>query len=136
MMKKFSAQIALILAAVCLFSCGGKAPADNGLSLAGTWKYELNSEYRDIITEVIVDERVYVDIYYIFNEDGTGRTYASDGSFDRSFTYTFKNSVITITSDGYSFDQPCKLSADTLIIHDDEKNEDVKFIKQKTEEKQ
>lgn len=109
-----------------LASCGEKAePSD----LWGLWKYELNGKYREVITEVIADERVYVDIYYQFNEDGTGRTYASDGSFDREFTYTFSDDTITITSSGYSFEQKCKLTPSTLTIRD-ESGENVVFEKQ------
>ena len=91
----------------------------------------VSCKYRDVITEVIVDERVYVDIYYQFNEDGTGRSYASDGTFDRDFTYHYSDGVITITSDGYSFDQKCILKGDTLTIHDDA-GEDVVFERQDT----
>lgn len=130
MIKKI---ICVFVTAALLFSlssCGERET--DGESIVGLWKYELNGKYRDAITEVIVDERVYVDIYYQFNEDGTGRSYASDGSFDRDFTYVYSNGVITITSDGYSFDQKCKLGKDTLTVHDDIENEDVVFIRQKT----
>lgn len=129
MMKKFFCAVIAAIIILSLSSCGEKT--SSGGSIVGTWKYSLNEKYRDVITEVIVDERVYLDIYYIFNEDGTGRTYASDGSFDREFTYVYSDGKITITSDGYSFDQKCVLDGDTLTIHDDTQGDDVVFKKQK-----
>ena len=129
-----------LLCVFCLFSCsdGKKQAADadgdtvsDSISIVGTWKYSLNEGVRDVITEVIVDSRVYVDIYYVFNEDGTGKTYASDNSFNRSFTYEYSEGVISITSDGYTFDQKCSLSGNSLTVHDDEKNDDIVFQKQK-----
>lgn len=130
MMKKIFCAAFALLIALSLFSCGEKS--DGKEALVGLWKYELNGEFRDLITSVIVDENVYVDIYYQFNEDGSGRTYASDGSFDREFTYTYSDGVITITSNGYSFNQKCKLKGDRLTVHDDTENDDVVFIKQNT----
>ena len=129
MMKKLICFIAAFSLLFAFSSCGKKTTGDD---LVGLWKYELNGKYREVITEVIVDERVYVDIYYQFNEDGTGRSFASDGSFDREFTYRYSDGVITITSDGYSFDQKCTLRKDTLTVRDDETGEDVVFERQET----
>ena len=128
MMKKLLCAVLTALMVFSLFACAEKSSGNH--SIVGTWKYSLNEKYRDVITDVILDSRVYVDIYYTFNEDGTGRSYASDNSFDREFTYVFNGDVITITSDGYSFDQKCVLTDTTLTIHDDNKGDDVVFKKQ------
>lgn len=131
MMKKLIMSAALVFSLLFLFSCGETGKSEN---IVGLWKYSLNEQYRDIITGVIDDERAFVDIYYQFNEDGTGRTYASDGSYDRDFTYVYSKGVITITSAGYSFDQSCVLTDTTLTIHDTEEDEDVVFVRQENAE--
>ena len=132
MMKKIICFLFAVILSFSLVSCGEKA--EDGESLAGLWKYELNGDVRELITDVIVDENIYVDIYYLFCEDGTGKTYTSDGSFETEFTYTVSGNVMTITSEGGSFDQEFKLSGDKLTVHDDEKDEDVVFIRQETKE--
>ena len=72
-MKKIISAAAAVCCLVCifsLFSCGKKDVGEG--SIVGKWKYSLNADIRDVLTEVMADTSVYDDVFYEFNEDGTG----------------------------------------------------------------
>jgi len=99
---------------IFLVSCGkGKTPE----GIVGVWKFSPNEEYREIITDAITDPRVYVDLYYEFYEDGTGKTYLSTDENVMEFTYVFDGEKLTITNSDGSFDTPVKLKGDVLSVY-------------------
>lgn len=82
----------------------------------GKWKYSLNSDIRDVLTEVMADTSVYDDVFYEFNEDGTGCTYTKNNPEKMEFTYTFDGSNIHIVNGYAEFDVSAKIKGDTLKI--------------------
>ena len=67
-------------------------PPEEGI--VGVWKYAHNEEYREYITEAITDPGAYVDLYYEFYEDGTGKTYLSTDDNEMTFTYTYDGETL------------------------------------------
>lgn len=114
MKKRLSAAAAAIcLTAVLLLSSCAKASKGD---IVGQWKYSLNSEIRDLVTEVLADSGVYDDIYYEFREDGTGCTYTTNNPDPVNFTYTFDGSTLHIENGDGGFDTACKVDGDTLSV--------------------
>lgn len=124
--KKAVSLISAVVIVFSLVSCSPKSkdPSD----IVGTWKYEMNGNHRDVVTEVIVDERVYVDIYYVFNADGTGETHDSLTKTPHEFTYEFTGDKIIMTEGGETFEVECALVGDSLTIT--EMGESVEFLRQ------
>lgn len=116
-MKKFFKPIIFMLAlaaAVLSFAGCSKSPQSE---IVGKWKYSLNADIRDAITEVLVDPAVYTDFYYEFNEDGTGCTYSSaDEDKPVDFTYTYDGKILTITMQGKSISTPCDVEENSMTI--------------------
>ena len=116
-MKKLISAAAAVCCLVCmfsLFSCGKKDVGDN--SIVGKWKYSLNADIRDVLTEVMADTSVYDDVFYEFNEDGTGSTYTKNNPEKMKFTYTFDGSTIHIINEYAEFDVSANVKDDTLKI--------------------
>lgn len=116
-MKKFVSAAAAVCCLICifsLFSCGKTDVGDD--SIVGKRKYSLNSDIRDVLTEVMADTSVYDDVFYEFNEDGTGCTYTKNNPEKMEFTYTFDGSNIHIVNGYAEFDVSAKIKGDTLKI--------------------
>ena len=116
-MKKIISAAAAVCCLVCifsLFSCGKKDVGEG--SIVGKWKYSLNADIRDVLTEVMSDTSVYDDVFYEFNEDGTGCTYTKNNPKKMKFTYTFDGSTIHIINEYAEFDVSAKVKDDTLKI--------------------
>lgn len=138
-MKKIIAILLCTLAVLCAASCTAKEEL-NGKPVAGTpgedivgkWKYSSNEDIRDVITEVLQDPNVYVDLYYEFYEDGTGKTYISTDDTVLEFSYEFDGEVLTIISKDGPFDTPCSLSEDgkVLSVYDEANDEYLDLKKQ------
>ena len=133
-MKKI---IAIILCAAALLTFGAcqrkntveGTPAED---IVGTWKYSPNEEIRDIVTDVLKDPNVYVDLFYEFYEDGTGKTYISTDNAVMKFEFEFDGETLTIISEDGSFDTPCTLSEDgkVLSVYDEANDEYLDMKKQ------
>lgn len=118
-MKKIIAIILSLLFVAGLCSCGKKYAYDTPEEgIVGVWKYSPNEEYRDLITDAVVDPGVYVDLYYEFYEDGTGKTYLSTDDAVMEFTYEYDGETLIITSNDGSFDTPARLDGDILSVYD------------------
>lgn len=129
-MKKIISAAAAVCCLICiftLFSCGKKEAAENG-SIVGKWKYSLNADIRDVLTEVMADTSVYDDVFYEFNEDGTGSTYTKNNPEKMEFTYTFDGSKIHIINEYAEFDVSAELNGDTLTVTENDNT--VKFERQ------
>ena len=116
-MKKIISAAAAVCCLICmlsLFACGKKDVGDS--SIVGKWKYSLNADIRDVLTEVMADTSVYDDVFYEFNENGTGSTYTKNNPEKMEFTYTFDGSKIHIINEYAEFDVSAKLDGDTLAI--------------------
>lgn len=113
-MKRFISVLLLCVFAALAFT----ACADNSASKAivGKWKYSLNDNLRDVITDVIEDERVYVDIYYEFNEDGTGAYYSSIDTDKQIFEYEYDGAILTLTMGNNSFDTSCVIEGNEMTV--------------------
>lgn len=133
-MKQFKKLLFAVPVILCLLlcSCGNGANINEKVSdndnIYGTWKYELNGEHREAITEVIVDSYVYVDYFYDFNEDGTGAAYSSMSKSKMEFTYTCFDNVISIDYGEGPFDTKCEITKKSLTIF--ENDEKTIFYKQ------
>ncbi len=117
-MKKIFSLILVLLAVLSLTSCmefASDVPPEE--AIVGVWKYAHNEEYRDYITEAITDPGAYVDLYYEFYADGTGKTYLSTDDNEMEFTYTFDGETLTITNKDGSFDTPVKLKGNVLSVY-------------------
>ncbi|MBQ2729347.1 MAG: hypothetical protein IJF69_01080 [Clostridia bacterium] len=118
-MRKTAAIIIAVIFVLSLASCSSKVKYDTPQEgIIGVWKYSPNEEIRDIITDAVTDPGVYVDLYYEFYEDGTGKTYLSTDDNEMTFTYTYDGETLTITSKSGSFDTPAKLDGDILSVYD------------------
>ena len=73
-------------------------------------------DVRELLTGVVNDERVLVDVYYEFNEDGTGSTYSSFDDNSQSFTYVYDGETLTLTMGQNSFDTSCTIDGDSMTI--------------------
>lgn len=113
MKKILCTSAALCVAALLVLTSCSKA---GGGDIVGKWKYSLNSEIRDLLTEVIADSAVYSDIYYEFRSDGTGCTYSTNDSEPMNFTYTFDGTTLHIDSDNGSFDTACTVNGDIMTV--------------------
>lgn len=117
MKRAVSAVIAIIL--MLSFASCKKAPSydtpEEGI--VGVWKYSYNEEYREYVTDAITDPGVYVDLYYEFYEDGTGKTYLSTDENEMEFTYSYDGEVLTIINSSGSFDTPALLDGDILSVY-------------------
>ena len=137
-MKKIISVILCIAAVLCFSACAkeevkGKPVAGTpGGDIVGKWKYAPNEDIRDLVTEVLQDPNVYVDLYYEFYEDGTGKTYISTDDAVLEFQYEFDGKVLTIISKDGSFDTPCTLSEDgnILSVYDEANDEYLDLKKQ------
>ena len=137
-MKKIISVILCIAAVLCFSACAkeeikGKPVAGTpGEDIVGKWKYAPNEDIRDLVTEVLQDPNVYVDLYYEFYEDGTGKTYISTDDAVLEFQYEFDGKVLTIISKDGSFDTPCTLSEDgnILSVYDEANDEYLDMKKQ------
>ena len=69
-----------------------------------------------MITDAITDPGVYVDLYYEFYEDGTGKTYLSTDKDPMEFSYTYDGETLTITNSTGSFDTPATLKGNVLSV--------------------
>ena len=123
-MKKYIAIILSLLFVVGLCSCSGKASYSSPREgIVGVWKYSPNEEYRDLITDALVDPGVYVDLYYEFYEDGTGKTYLSTDDGVMEFEYEYDGEILTIMSGSGSFDTPAILDGNILSVYDVQNDE-------------
>lgn len=128
-MKRIISVFLCFIIAFSLVSCakGTSSEGGDGKTIVGTWKYSHNEEFRDFITDAITDPGVFVDMYYIFNADGTGMTYLSTDPDDpMEFEYRFDGEKITIIAKNGTFDTPAKLKGDILSVFDGEKYQDFK----------
>jgi hypothetical protein len=117
-MKKIIALILVLFSVLSLSSCvefASDVPPEEGI--VGVWKYAHNEEYREYITEAITDPGAYVDLYYEFYEDGTGKTYLSTDDNEMTFTYTYDGETLTITNKDGSFDTPAILKGNVLSVY-------------------
>lgn len=121
-MKKIVSAIALVIILISAVSCAHSYDTPEE-GIVGVWKYAYNGEIRDYITQLITDERLFVDLYYEFYEDGTGVTYLSTDKTKMEFTYIFDGETLTITNEDTTFDTPAKLDGDTLSVYDSSKDE-------------
>lgn len=121
-MKKILSAVVLILIIFSAVSCGHSYDTPEE-GIVGIWKYAYNGDIRDYITQVITDERLFVDLYYEFYDDGTGVTYLSTDDSKMEFTYIYDGETLTITSDDATFDTPAKLDGDILSVYDSSKDE-------------
>ena len=117
-MKRIIAVTLALFAVLSLCSCmefASDVPPEEGI--VGVWKYAHNEEYREVITEAITDPGAYVDLYYEFYADGTGKTYLSTDDNEMTFSYTYDGEILTITNKDGSFDTPAKLKGDVLSVY-------------------
>ncbi|MBE6587423.1 MAG: hypothetical protein E7647_03300 [Ruminococcaceae bacterium] len=114
-MKRIVAVILLVLSVFTLSSCLKDTSPEE--EIVGVWKYAHNEEYREYITEAITDPGAYVDLYYEFYADGTGKTYLSTDDNEMTFTYTYDGETLTITNKDGSFDTPAKLKGNVLSVY-------------------
>ncbi len=91
--------------------------------IIGIWKYSPNEEYRDLITDAVTDPGVYVDLYYEFYSDGTGKTYLSTDDSVLEFEYEYDGETLVIKSANGSFDTPARLDGDILSVYDVQSDE-------------
>lgn len=123
-MKKIIAFILSLLFVAGLCSCAKDAEHDTPEEgIVGVWKYSPNEEYRDLITDALADPGVYVDLYYEFYEDGTGKTYLSTDDSVMEFEYEYDGETLVITSKDGSFDTPATLDGDVLSVYDVQNDE-------------
>ena len=117
-MKKTVSIILVLLTVFSLSSCmefASDVPPEEGI--VGVWKYSPNEEYRDIITDAITDPGVYVDLYYEFYADGTGKTYLSTDDNVMEFTYSYDGETLRINGPDGSFDTLVRLDGNTLSVY-------------------
>ena len=126
-MKKIFSVILCLCAVFSLVACAKKSASSEEDGIVGLWKHSYNEEYREIITEAITDPGVFVDIYYEFRADGTGKTYVStDMENVMEFEYSFDGEKITIKASNGTFDTPAKLKGNVLSVFDGEDYRDFK----------
>ncbi len=117
-MKKILSVILALIFVLSLASCAMKTTYDTPAEgIVGVWKYSPNEELRDYITDAITDPGVFVDLFYEFYADGTGKTYLSTDDKVMEFTYIYDGEVLTITNSDGSFDTPAKLDGDVLSVY-------------------
>ena len=117
-MKKILSIVLAVFFVLSLASCAKKTTYDTPEEgIVGVWKYSPNEEYREYVTDAITDPCVFVDLYYEFYEDGTGKTYLSTDDNEMTFTYTYDGETLTITNNDGSFDTPAKLDGDVLSVY-------------------
>ena len=115
MKRIISVFILCILTASLFTACAGSdVPPEE--AIVGKWKYSLNEDVRELLTGVVNDERVLVDVYYEFNEDGTGSTYSSFDDNSQSFTYVYDGETLSLTMGQNSFDTSCTIDGDSMTI--------------------
>ncbi len=103
-----------------LSACAGETVYDTPQEgIVGVWKFSPNEEYREFVTDAITDPGVYVDLFYEFYEDGSGKTYLSTDDNEMEFTYTYDGETLVITSKDGSFKTPAKLDGDILSVYDE-----------------
>ena len=117
-MKKIVCLALSLLFVLSLASCTEKVSYDTPEEgIIGVWKYAYNEEAREYITEAITDPGVYVDLFYEFYADGTGKTYLSTDPDAMEFTYSYDGEVLTIYNSTGSFDTPAILKGDILSVY-------------------
>lgn len=116
-MKRMITAVLACFLVISFASCAKKTTYDTPQEgIVGVWKYAHNEEYREYITEAIKDPGAYVDLYYEFYADGTGKTYLSTDDNVMEFTYTYDGEILTITNSDGSFDTPARLDGDVLSV--------------------
>lgn len=123
--KKWLGALALIIMCAFTFSaCGGDDDDNNGgssntTSLVGTWRMDFGTNSYVLLT---------------LNQDGTGRYREYDHDYwqhDDSFTYTYSNGVVLVTTNGNTKKiEVLSISQTTLVLKDFPDKGTNTFIKQ------
>ncbi len=118
-MKKIIAIFISLLFVFGMCSCAKVTEYDTPEEgIVGIWKYSPNEEYRELITDAVTDPGVYVDLFYEFYSDGTGKTYLSTDDTVMEFEYEYDGETLVIKGDDGSFDTPARLDGDILSVYD------------------
>ena len=108
MKKLLVLSLALVIGCFLLVSCGGNTPTEGETENAAT---EANEE----VTLVGQWEYTGGGYVYTFNEDGTG-TYDT-GAAKLEFTYTYTDTVLSITYTGNTVPTELEYSIDGTVLN-------------------
>ena len=114
-MKRLFIIAATVLASLLLFSCSKEAETSK---IVGIWEVSVLELTFQGETISVNAEDAGVEAEIIFVENGTGITKSGDST--DTFTYTYENDIVTITSKGETESLPVSIDGETMIIMIDE----------------